>query len=126
MKAALIVPALMCLCALSAFPQTPTPPVTSEAKIDPANAAHAGSPPGSARVGKAALALPPEKSSPVRMVKFDKPPVIDGRLDDEVWKTASVLKDFYQVQPGDNLIPQNRTEVMLGYDARHIYIAFHC
>jgi len=78
------------------------------------------------KTGKAALTLPPEKSNPVKPTLFSKPPVIDGKLDDEVWKTAVVLKDFYQVQPGDNLIPENRTEVRLGYDAHFIYIAFHC
>jgi len=57
---------------------------------------------------------------------FAKPPVIDGKLDDEVWKNAVVLKDFYQVQPGDNIAPSKPTEVMLGYDARFMYVAFHC
>src|ERR1041385_6848365 len=78
------------------------------------------------KTGKAALALPPEKANPVKPTLFAKPPVIDGKLDDDVWATAVVLKDFYQVQPGDNLIPQNRTEVRLGYDPHFLYIAFHC
>ncbi|HSB28740.1 MAG TPA: DUF5916 domain-containing protein [Pyrinomonadaceae bacterium] len=79
------------------------------------------------KIGKAAAgSLPPEKAGPVKLVLFSKPPTIDGKLDDEVWKSAAVLKDFYQVQPGDNLIPQNPTQVMLGYDSRFIYIAFHC
>src|SRR6185369_3620524 len=80
-----------------------------------------------AKVGKAAaLSLPPEKKNPIKMPLFAKSPVIDGKLDDEVWESAVVLKDFYQVQPGDNLIPQYRTEVRLGYDSRFIYVAFHC
>ncbi|HJZ80676.1 MAG TPA: DUF5916 domain-containing protein [Pyrinomonadaceae bacterium] len=78
------------------------------------------------RTGKAALVLPPEKSQPVRMPKFDKAPVIDGKLDDEIWKSAVVLKDFYQTQPGDNIAPTKPTEVFLGYDAKFIYVAFHC
>ena len=60
------------------------------------------------------------------MPLFAKPPLIDGKLDDDVWKNAAVLKDFYQVQPGDNIAPSKPTEVMLGYDARFIYVAFHC
>jgi hypothetical protein len=71
-----------------------------------------------------ALVLPPEKASPVRMVKFEAAPVIDGKLDDEVWKQAVVLKDFYQVQPGDNIAPSKPTEVLLGYDAKFLYIAY--
>ncbi|MDX6382804.1 MAG: hypothetical protein QOK48_377, partial [Blastocatellia bacterium] len=75
---------------------------------------------------KPGIVLPPEKSQPVRMVKFDKPPVIDGKLDDEIWQHAAVLKDFYQIQPGDNIAPSKPTEVMLGYDAKFLYVAFHC
>src|SRR3979409_925242 len=55
-----------------------------------------------------------------------KPPVIDGKLDDEVWKQAVVLKDFLQTYPGDNIAPSKPTEVMIGYDARTFYMAFHC
>jgi Domain of unknown function (DUF5916)/Carbohydrate family 9 binding domain-like len=75
---------------------------------------------------KPAIVLPPEKSAPVRLPRFDKPPVIDGKLDDEVWKQAVTLKDFYQVQPGDNIAPSKPTLVFLGYDPKFLYIAFHC
>src|SRR5690349_23008180 len=70
------------------------------------------------------LALPPEKANPVVVPKFDKPPVIDGKLDEEVWQHAAVLKDFYQIQPGDNVAPSKPTEVLLGYDPKFLYIAF--
>src|SRR5947207_2523711 len=72
------------------------------------------------------IVLPPEKSSPVRIPRFDHPPVIDGKLDDEVWKQAVKLKDFYQTTPGDNIAPSQPTEVFLGYDSRFLYVAFHC
>ncbi|HEX3231580.1 MAG TPA: carbohydrate binding family 9 domain-containing protein, partial [Pyrinomonadaceae bacterium] len=75
---------------------------------------------------KPAIVLPPEKAQPVRMPKFERPPVIDGKLDDEIWKSAAVLKDFYQTQPGDNIAPTQPTEVFLGYDAKFLYVAFHC
>jgi hypothetical protein len=75
---------------------------------------------------KTGIELPLEKANPVKLPKFDKAPVIDGKLDDEVWKSAVVLKDFYQVQPGDNIAPSKPTEVLLGRDAKFIYIAFHC
>jgi len=52
--------------------------------------------------------------------------VIDGKLDDEIWKKAAVLKDFYQTQPGDNIAPSKPTEVLIGYDPKFLYIAFHC
>jgi hypothetical protein len=68
--------------------------------------------------------LPPEKARPVRLVRFEKPPVIDGRLDDTDWLRAAVLKDFYQTQPGDNIQSSQPTELLLGYDAKFLYIAF--
>jgi hypothetical protein len=93
---------------------TDTPTEAAPAKADATKSAKSG------------VTLPPEKSRPIQMVRFAKPPVIDGKLDDEVWKQAVVLKDFYQIQPGDNIAPSQRTEVMLGFDAKFIYIAFHC
>ena len=100
---------------------TPAPSKSATPKSSPPPSA-----PAPAKAGKAPVALPLEKTQPVRMPRFDKPPVIDGKLDDEIWKQAVVLKDFYQVQPGDNIAPSKPTEVMLGYDPKFLYIAFHC
>ena len=75
--------------------------------------------------GRAPIVLPPEKASPVHIARFKAAPVIDGRLDDEVWKQAVVLTDFYQVQPGDNIAASYPTEVLLGYDDQFLYLAFH-
>ncbi|MET0647487.1 MAG: DUF5916 domain-containing protein, partial [Pyrinomonadaceae bacterium] len=77
-------------------------------------------------VGKGVPALPPEKAQAVRIARFDKAPVIDGKLDDDIWKTAAVLKDFYQINPGDNIAPSKPTETLIGFDAKFLYIAFHC
>jgi hypothetical protein len=82
-------------------------------------------PGNSADTAKRAV-IPPEKAKPIVVPRFDKPPVIDGKLDDEVWKQAVVLKDFLQTNPGDNIAPSKPTEMMMGYDARTLYLAFHC
>jgi hypothetical protein len=131
MRAALLSIVTICLFLGPAYSQTavsdpsPTPSPVAEKAAEKSSPTF--SQPSEVKVGKAAaLGLPSEKSNPVRLVRFEKPPMIDGKLDDEVWKTAAVLKDFYQTQPGDNLIPENRTEVRLGYDMRFLYIAFHC
>jgi hypothetical protein len=68
------------------------------------------------------IPVPPEKAQPIHITRFDKPPVIDGKLDDDVWKQAPVFKDFYQIRPGDNIAPSEPTEAMIGYDARFLYI----
>src|SRR5256714_3468077 len=52
----------------------------------------------------------------------DKPPVIDGRDDDAIWKTAAPITGFRVFDPkegGDPLFP---TEVKVGYDAENLYI----
>ena len=75
----------------------------------------------------AAPAVIAKKSEPpAKLGRLDSAPVIDGRLDDEVWSQAVVLKDFLQVQPGDNIEPSQRTEVLLGHDGKTLFIAFRC
>ena len=64
------------------------------------------------------------KNSAVRIPRFDAPPTIDGQLNDSVWTSAAMFGDFLQTQPGDNVQPTHPTEVMMGYDAKHLYIAF--
>lgn len=66
-----------------------------------------------------------DKKQPLRTARFDTPPVIDGKLDDEVWKQATVLKDFSQTNPGDNTAPSYPTEALIGYDSGHLYLGFH-
>lgn len=77
-----------------------------------------------ATAGKGSVPVPPEKANPVTIPRFEKPPVIDGKLDEAVWQSAVVLKDFYQIQPGDNIAPSKPTEVLVGYDSKFLYIAF--
>ena len=121
MKKAFLFLITLTLSSVAAFGQPSAAPsaTPSSSPKDEAPAKPAGG-------AKPALVLPPEKAQPVQMPKFDKPPVIDGKLDDEVWKQAKVLKDFYQVQPGDNIAPSKPTEVLLGYDSKFLYVAFHC
>jgi hypothetical protein len=69
--------------------------------------------------------VPPEKAGAVRLPRFVKAPLIDGKLDDDIWLQAVVLKDFYQINPGDNIAPSQPTEVRLGYDSRFLYVGVH-
>ncbi len=142
MKAHFISVGIILLCLGQGYSQTassqsttsPAPsPSPAPASASPVEASGDAKPTGTpldtsanAKVGKGAPVLPLEKAQPVKLPSFAKPPVIDGKLDDEVWKNAVVLKDFYQVQPGDNIAPSKPTEVMLGFDSRFLYVAFHC
>jgi hypothetical protein len=69
--------------------------------------------------------VPLEKAKPVHIPRFERAPLIDGKLNDDVWKQAVVLKDFYQITPGDNTTPSKPTEVFFGYDSRFLYFAAH-
>ncbi len=77
-----------------------------------------------AKPTKTSRLVPPEKASPIRLTRFADAPVIDGKLNDEVWQTAAVFQDFLQTQPGENIAPEQATEVRIGYDATHLYFAF--
>jgi uncharacterized protein DUF5916/cellulose/xylan binding protein with CBM9 domain len=91
-----------------------------------AQSASPGSAMKSSGAAKHAVVIPPEKAKPITIPRFEHPPVIDGKLDDDVWKGAAVFKDFVQISPGDNIAPSRPTEAMMGYDAKTLYIAFHC
>lgn len=70
--------------------------------------------------------VPPEKSRPINIPKVSSALIIDGKVDEEIWKEAAVFKDFYQTGPGDNVAPSRPTEVYMIYDEKHLYIAFKC
>jgi len=115
------------------MPSTPAPAVaastpvtTAAAKPTPAASPKANqtTTQNTADTPKGSFVLPPEKAKPVVIPRFEQAPVIDGKLDDEVWQKAAVLKDFYQIQPGDNTAPSQPTEVLVGYDPKFLYVAF--
>jgi len=64
------------------------------------------------------------KDAPARIPRFDAPPLIDGQLNEAIWQNAAVFGDFVQINPGDNVKPTHPTEFMMGYDAKHLYMAF--
>jgi hypothetical protein len=60
-------------------------------------------------------------------VKAVAPPVLDGALDDEVWKSAAMLDDVWVTYNpvNGNEMPQ-RTRAYMAYDDKNLYFAFHC
>lgn len=56
------------------------------------------------------------------MVQASEPPVIDGKLDEEIWTEAAVFSDFTQVRPREGVSPSEKTEVRLLQDADFLYI----
>lgn len=69
-----------------------------------------------------ALAGSPE----IKAVFTPHPPVIDGRLDDDVWKNAVVINDLYQREPYTGQPVSEKTEFFFLYDHSNIYVGVHC
>ena len=59
----------------------------------------------------------------VEITRTELAPEIDGVLDDEIWKSATVLSDLHQFQPVDQGVPSERSEFYLTYSERYLYIA---
>ncbi|WP_291981544.1 DUF5916 domain-containing protein [Luteitalea sp.] len=51
------------------------------------------------------------------------PPVIDGRLDDVVWRTAEPMSGFHQRDPVEGDPASEDTVVRIAYDERALYVA---
>jgi hypothetical protein len=54
--------------------------------------------------------------------RADRAPVIDGVLDEAIWREAAMVDSFTQQEPSDGAPASERTEVRLLYDAEHLYI----
>ena len=79
---------------------------------------------GATRAARLEALLTPEKRNPVKIARVDTAPVIDGKLDEEMWKSATRFGDFIQTRPGDLIAPSKPTEVLMAYDSKHLYVAF--
>jgi len=49
---------------------------------------------------------------------------VDGVLDEDAWAGATVIPLDYEWLPGDNVAPPVRTDALITYDDRNLYIAF--
>jgi len=63
-----------------------------------------------------------KKLKSIQAVRVDTPPIIDGRLDDEVWKQAAIIEDLHQVLPHEYEAPTQRTVFYIMYDKDALYI----
>jgi len=78
-------------------------------------------------VALGARPAPAEDRPRIELVRVAKPPIIDGRLDDEAWQTAVLpVSGWLTYNPlnGEKLAQQ--TEVHAAYDDRNLYFAFRC
>ena len=60
-----------------------------------------------------------------QVTRAARPPVIDGKLTDEVWSSAEVLKEFTQQDPDEGKPATEQTEIRLIYDDSALYVGAH-
>ena len=65
-----------------------------------------------------------QKGFQLNIQPSSSPIVLDGILDESVWKTATIAKDFAKKYPNDIGAPKQKTEVLITYDDKNIYFAF--
>ncbi len=65
-------------------------------------------------------------SMQVEAIRFDHPPIIDGSVNDDVWRNAQPVTKFLQREPDTGEPFSLATEVYLGYDKEHLYVGFRC
>ena len=58
-------------------------------------------------------------------VRTSRPPVIDGRLDDDVWSEATHIIEFVQMTPFEGEPGTEETEIWIAYDRDNLYFAFY-
>ncbi|HVG07088.1 MAG TPA: carbohydrate binding family 9 domain-containing protein, partial [Thermoanaerobaculia bacterium] len=101
----------------------PASPVKEEVLNPPASPTQEPTQEGAATPAPAPAPLGDFVARPAR---FETPPVIDGHLDDPVWKTAEQLGSFRQLEPLEGQPPTEETEVYLGFDQNSLYIGVRC
>ena len=57
--------------------------------------------------------------------RTDTPPEIDGRLDDEAWRTATKITELVQQSPLEGAPATEATDIYIAYDRDQIYFGFH-
>lgn len=60
----------------------------------------------------------------IELPKVSHRPVLDGKLDDEIWREAAQLRDFIQGEPKDKSPPMEKSIGYVAYDDEYFYFAF--
>src|SRR5437773_7589539 len=66
------------------------------------------------------------RRGPARAAATPAVPVLDGRLDEPVWRSAVALGDFVQASPAEGRPATERTEVRILYGQHALYLGFRC
>ena len=51
--------------------------------------------------------------------------VIDGTINELEWENSVIAENFVEINPGNNSPAKTRTKVLVSYDTKNLYVAFH-
>ena len=64
------------------------------------------------------------KNPVLEITRIQNEIIIDGDLTDFEWGQAKGTSYFVEIEPGENIIPPEKTEVKVAYDDQNLYVAF--
>lgn len=79
-------------------------------------------PPRDSATRRLTIAIPGPNDTSVIATRAERPPVIDGKGDDDVWRIAPTISDFKEWRPTENKPARFRTEAKVAYDAANLYL----
>jgi hypothetical protein len=65
---------------------------------------------------------PVPTNAAVRATRTAVPPVLDGRDDDAVWRSAPLIDQFLEAKPSEGAPPKFRTHALVAYDENNLYV----
>ena len=68
----------------------------------------------------------PKRKYTAKVLSREKPPVIDGIMDEAAWDRVEWENDFIESRPDENTPPSNQTQFKITYDQKYIYIGIQC
>ena len=75
-----------------------------------------------AKNGSTHRSVPATRPPAAAAVRAVRPPALDGRDADEVWRNATPIQAFQEFEPNEGKAPRFATEAKVAYDARNIYV----
>jgi hypothetical protein len=67
-----------------------------------------------------------QSQSQIKIIFTQKPPVINGVVDDDVWQDAASIRDLYQREPKTGEPVTEKTEFLFLFDHNNIYLGIRC
>lgn len=67
-----------------------------------------------------------ENTEEIAIQKVNHEIRIDGKIEEGEWEGVNYYDNFYEIEPGDNKVPEERTKFWIAYDQQHLYLAFYC